>query len=96
MTEKGSVRIDTMLAAILKWTKKNKSWLLALSIIVVFCTTYALILPALTLEEQEAARQGGIELASDQENTDSTADAQNENQDADDSNASAESGLSLS
>ena len=69
---------------------------LALSIIVVFCTTYALILPALTLEEQEAARQGGIELASDQENTDSTADAQNENQDADDSNASAESGLSLS
>ena len=85
-----------MLAAILKWTKKNKSWLLALSIIVVFCTTYALILPALTLEEQEAARQGGIELASEQENADSTADAQNENQDADDSNASAESGLSLS
>ena len=85
-----------MLAAILEWTKKNKSWLLALSIIVVFCTTYALILPALTLEEQEAARQGGIELASEQENADSTADAQNENQDADDSNASAESGLSLS
>ena len=50
-----------MIATILKWTEKNKSWLLALSIMVVFCTTYILILPALTLDEQEAQRQGGID-----------------------------------
>ena len=47
---------------ILKWTKKNKSWLVALSAIVVFCTTYVLILPAITLEQDEAAKQGGIDV----------------------------------
>ena len=51
-----------MFATILKWTKKNKSWLVALSAIVVFCTTYVLILPAITLEQDEAAKQGGIDV----------------------------------
>ena len=90
------IRSERCLDALMKNMKKYRLLLMTLSVAVVFVTTYLLILPALTLEQEEAARQGGIELASDQENTDSTADAQNENQDADDSNASAESGLSLS
>ena len=40
---------------------------MTLSAAVVFITTYLLILPALTLDEQEAARQGGIDLPAQQE-----------------------------
>ena len=36
--------------------------MLALSCIVVFVTTYALILPAFTLDKEKAASQGGIDL----------------------------------
>ena len=41
---------------------KNRTLLLTLSAIVVFVTTYLLILPAITLEKDEAAKQGGIDV----------------------------------
>ena len=42
---------------------------MALSCIVVFITTYVLILPAITLEQDEAAKQGGIDLPTQTEQT---------------------------
>ena len=43
---------------------QHRGWLLAVSVIVVFITTYLLILPAFTLEKDEAAKQGGIDVPS--------------------------------
>ena len=59
-----------MLAAIIKWTKKHKSWIFALSVIVVFCTAYVLIMPAQTLEQEEAEQQGGIDLPTAEQSVD--------------------------
>ena len=59
-----------MLAAIIKWTKKHKSWFFALSVIVVFCTAYVLIMPAQTLEQEEAEQQGGIDLPTAEQSVD--------------------------
>jgi hypothetical protein len=42
---------------------KWKPLALTLSIIVVFITTYALILPAMTLDQETARQQGGIDIA---------------------------------
>ena len=47
--------------------QKHRPLLLTLSAMVVFVTTYLLILPALTLDTQEAAQQGGIDLPAAQE-----------------------------
>ena len=47
--------------------KKHRLTLLVLSAAVVFVATYLLILPAMTLDEDEAARQGGIDLPLQQE-----------------------------
>lgn len=44
---------------------EQRKLILALSCIVVFVTTYVLILPAFTLEKDEAAKQGGITLATE-------------------------------
>ena len=59
-----------MLAFILQKMRKHRAWILALSAVVVFCTTYALILPALTLEQDEAAKQGGIDLPKTEQSAD--------------------------
>lgn len=40
---------------------------MVLSCFVVFVTTYALILPAITLDQEEAERQGGIDVTTEQE-----------------------------
>lgn len=42
--------------------EKKKTYVMVLSCIVVFITTYVLILPAVTLDKEEAAQQGGIDL----------------------------------
>lgn len=70
-----------MLALIIQRIRKHRAWILALSAVVVFCTTYALILPALTLEQDEAAKQGGIDLpkteqSADKQDTDVSGDPQ--------------------
>ena len=53
--------------------KARKTVLLVLSCFVVFITTYMLILPAVTLDQEEAERQGGIDVTTEQE-TDITAE----------------------
>lgn len=47
--------------------KARKTLLLVLSCFVVFVTTYALILPAITLDQEEAQRQGGIDVTAEQQ-----------------------------
>jgi hypothetical protein len=41
---------------------KNRTLLLTLTAIVVFVVSYLLVLPALTLDEEEAVSQGGIDV----------------------------------
>ena len=47
--------------------KARKTLLLVFSCFVVFVTTYALILPAITLDQEEAERQGGIDVTAEQQ-----------------------------
>lgn len=47
--------------------KARKTVLLVLSCFVVFITTYMLILPAVTLDQEEAERQGGIDVPAQME-----------------------------
>ncbi len=59
---------DKMSAFIAQLRKKMnlKSLVVTLAAIVVFTTTYLLILPAFTLDKEEAAEQGGIDVAVEQ------------------------------
>lgn len=57
MTEKLKKIIERM--------SKYKAIVLSLAVIVVFITTYLLILPAFTLEKEEAEKQGGIDVPRD-------------------------------
>lgn len=50
------------LAAFLKGKMNMRSLVMTLAVLVVFVTTYLLILPAFTLEKDEAVRQGGIDV----------------------------------
>ena len=43
------------------YLKKRKAIVVALAAMVVFVTTYMLILPAVTLDEETASAQGGID-----------------------------------
>ena len=56
--------LSKTLQSILK-LKRYRTLILTLSAIVVFATTYLLILPALTLETEEANKQGGISLSTE-------------------------------
>ena len=57
-------RVYETLVSLYKAVRKRKSVILALSCVVVFVTTYMLILPAFTLEKDKAAKQGGIDVPS--------------------------------
>ena len=59
---------DKMRAFMAQLRKKMnlKSLVITLAAIVVFTTTYLLILPAFTLDKEEAAEQGGIDVAVEQ------------------------------
>ncbi len=59
---------DKMRAFMAQLRKKMnlKSLVVTLAAIVVFTTTYLLILPAFTLDKEEAAEQGGIDIAVEQ------------------------------
>lgn len=62
--------IDKMVEYFTRLNKRMKRWQRAVSIlsaIVVFVTTYALILPAITLDVDTASTQAGIEVASENE-----------------------------
>ena len=45
--------------------KKHKPLVMVLSAVVVFVTTYSLILPAITIDQETAAAQGGITVVAD-------------------------------
>ncbi len=71
--------IDTFIKKIADAMHERRTVLLVLSCVVVFMTTYLLILPAFTLEKDEAAKQGGIDVpTATEENveTDSGSDAE--------------------
>ena len=53
---------ETFTSGVLSFAKNKRNYLLALSVAIVFVTTYLLILPAMTLDEQEAEKQGGIDV----------------------------------
>ena len=58
---------DRLTKAVYDKMKENRIALLAVAVLVVFVTTYLLVLPALTLDEEEAREQGGITLSETQE-----------------------------
>ena len=58
-----SRRMNRLIKNILENMHGQRKMVLLLSCIVVFTTTYLLILPAFTLDKEEAAEQGGIDLS---------------------------------
>ena len=58
-----SRRMKRLIKNILENMHGQRKMVLLLSCIVVFTTTYLLILPAFTLDKEEAAEQGGIDLS---------------------------------
>ena len=61
--------IGDFIRNLLEMMHKRRLVLIALSCVVVFVTTYLLILPAFTLEKDEAAKQGGIDVPAVEEVT---------------------------
>ena len=57
-----SVRIRKLIIALIANMHERRKMVLALSCLVVFITTYMLILPAFTLDKDKAVEQGGIDV----------------------------------
>jgi len=55
-------KLKEIITKLLDNIHEQRKLILALSCVVVFVTTYVLILPAFTLEKTEAAKQGGIDV----------------------------------
>ena len=55
-------KFKQLITVLLSNIQERKKWILALSCLVVFFTTYLLILPAFTLDKEEAAEQGGVDV----------------------------------
>lgn len=62
MTSGRDVNHTHKFSRIIKQAKARKTLVMVLSCFVVFVTTYLLILPAITLDQDEAAKQGGIDV----------------------------------
>ncbi len=60
-------KLRSVIKNLYEYLSRQKSTILVLSGIVVFVTTYMLILPALTLEKDKAAQQGGIDVPAAEE-----------------------------
>ena len=88
-----SNRIKNAIIYFLEAANKRRKFVLALSCLVVFVTTYVLILPAFTLDADKAKDQGGIdvpEIAQEDDSHDKDAaaeDASDKDQDADEAQA---------
>ena len=70
--------IDKMVEHFIRINKRMKRWqrvVSVLSAIVVFATTYALILPAITLDKAAATTQDGIEIAETENNVEESGTA---------------------
>lgn len=68
-------RVITSVTNYLIKSKKSRHAVKALATLVVFVTTYMLILPAFTLEKDEAIRQGGIDVPGAEQSVDTSDDA---------------------
>ena len=55
-------KIRELVAALLENMHEKRKMILVLSCFVVFVTTYMLILPAFTLDKEEASEQGGVDV----------------------------------
>ena len=85
-------RTGKIVIALLDNIHERRKLVLALSCAVVFITTYILILPAFTLEKDEAAEQGGIDVPAAEQSADAVHDAganSDESADADSGEVSA-------
>lgn len=62
MTSKWGKSFKEAINRLYQYTKARKTVMMVLSCFVVFVTTYLLILPAITLDQDEAEKQGGIDV----------------------------------
>lgn len=62
MTTERDTSVRNALRKTYKFMRARKAYITVLSCLVVFVATYLLILPALTLDQDEAAQQGGIDV----------------------------------
>ena len=65
--------IDKMVERFIKLNRRMKRWQRVVSVmaaVVVFATTYALVLPAITLDKDTATTQAGIEIAASENESD--------------------------
>ncbi len=62
MTREQGASVKNALQQIHKYTRVRKACVTVLSCLVVFVATYLLILPAITLDQDEAEKQGGIDV----------------------------------
>lgn len=69
MTTRQGTSVRNALKPIYRFAKARKAYITVLSCFVVFVVTYLLILPAITLDQEEAARQGGIDVPVQTEET---------------------------
>ena len=67
MATKNDTNVTSVFNRIYREAKARKTLLLVLSCFVVFVTSYMLILPAVTLDQEEAERQGGIDVTTEQQ-----------------------------
>ena len=67
MTSKSDTGVRYVINRIIQTANTSKTTLMVLSCVVVFITTYILILPAITLDQDEANKQGGIDVATEQQ-----------------------------
>ena len=81
-------RIKQLILTLLNNIHEKRKLILALSCLVVFITTYVLILPAFTLDKEEATEQGGIDVPGTELSVDN--DAVSDKTDADAAETSAE------
>ena len=67
--------IDKMVERFIKLNRRMKRWQRLVSVmaaIVVFATTYGLVLPAITLDKDTATTQAGIDVAASENEPDET------------------------
>ena len=70
--------LDNLIERFIKINRKMRKWkrfVSAVSAVVVFITTYTLILPAITLDKDTAQQQPGIEVAASVGNVEKSGDA---------------------
>ena len=76
-------RLKEIITILLNNIHERRKLLLALSCAVVFLTTYVLILPAFTLDKEEASEQGGIDVPGVEQTVDADTETESDTAPAD-------------